>query len=376
MTSNSDLYLIPMQATVLFILFLLIGVPVILTLINIVMLFCERKAKKAFSATLDILIFALGIPFTALLWLSYEFVEWDVQVDDLYGLHDNLAYTPISYEFMPAILLTAFLAFLGFALIRAKKGKLPPLICALCYCAMFVGCILSVACIVQVSEHFTKGVVWLFTLLPFNYILCAVRVMRGSVREIAASVRDREYSSPILRFCQRVTSNSAGFMLFSFLMTAPFLFVILTVLVLFGQAPDAHIRAFTETAEWTLSQKIPPPRLDYHGHYLCTVAARGDEKVVKPLRAGKRRGRLIVVNRQLLVANAFEDLIMEKAPRLHKIIRGIYDRTGLPISKYINTRSRSNAVYLLMKPLEWLFVIILYSLDRKPENRIALQYTK
>ena len=27
-----------------------------------------------------------------------------------------------------------------------------------------------------------------------------------------------------------------------------------------------------------------------------------------------------------------------------------------------------------MKPLEWLFVIVLYAADRKPENRIAQQY--
>jgi hypothetical protein len=27
-----------------------------------------------------------------------------------------------------------------------------------------------------------------------------------------------------------------------------------------------------------------------------------------------------------------------------------------------------------MKPLEWTFLLILYSFDRKPENRIARQY--
>jgi hypothetical protein len=147
-------------------------------------------------------------------------------------------------------------------------------------------------------------------------------------------------------------------------------------MLLFGQKPDSIITAFTNTADWTLSQKIPPPRIDYEGHYLCTVAACGDEKVVKPIRAGKRHGRLIVVNRQLLVANAFEDLIKERTPRFHKIVRTIYDKVGLPISKYINTKKRSNVVYFIMKPLEWLFVIVLYTFDKNPENRIAIQYTK
>ena len=136
------------------------------------------------------------------------------------------------------------------------------------------------------------------------------------------------------------------------------------------------ITAFTNTADWTLSQKIPPPRIDYDGHYLCTVAACGNEKLVKPIRAGKRHGQLIVVNRQLLVANAFEDLLKEKTPNFHKIVRGTYDKIGLPISKYINSKEKSNIVYILMKPLEWLFLIVLYTFDKNPENRISIQYTK
>ena len=42
---------------------------------------------------------------------------------------------------------------------------------------------------------------------------------------------------------------------------------------------------------------------------LCTVALRGHEKLVRPTRMGLRRGERIVVNRQLCVANAFEQLL-------------------------------------------------------------------
>ena len=34
----------------------------------------------------------------------------------------------------------------------------------------------------------------------------------------------------------------------------------------------------------------------------------------------------------------------------------------------------ADAVYLIMKPLEWLFVAVLYLFDAKPEDRIARQY--
>jgi hypothetical protein len=40
------------------------------------------------------------------------------------------------------------------------------------------------------------------------------------------------------------------------------------------------------------------------GHYLCTVSAKGHKKLVKPIRAGIRRGSRISVNHQLLIANA------------------------------------------------------------------------
>lgn len=135
-------------------------------------------------------------------------------------------------------------------------------------------------------------------------------------------------------------------MLISFLTAIPLFLIVIIFLTLFGQQPDSAIKMFTETAEWTLSQKIPPPRLDYDGHYLCTVAACGDKRVVKPLRAGKRKNRLIVVNRQLLVANAFEELISEKAPKLHKPIRKAYDKFGLPISRYIVTKRRSDKPFI------------------------------
>jgi len=112
--------------------------------------------------------------------------------------------------------------------------------------------------------------------------------------------------------------------------------------------------------------------LEYKGHYLCTVAAGGHRKLVRPLRLGYRRGAVIVVNRQLAVANAFEELLQERLPRL---VRHFYDNHGYPLSQKITTPFRADLVYLLMKPLKWLFAAVLYSFDLAPECRIARQYT-
>ena len=40
----------------------------------------------------------------------------------------------------------------------------------------------------------------------------------------------------------------------------------------------------------------------------------------------------------------------------------------------IGLPSLADIIYFLMKPLEWLFLLVLYLFDTNPENRIAVQY--
>lgn len=155
----------------------------------------------------------------------------------------------------------------------------------------------------------------------------------------------------------------------------PLLGILIGILFLFGQKPDAVIKAFTETSDWTLSQRVAPQNIYYDEHYLCTVAAGGHEKIVKPGRLGVRHGHQVIVNRQLCVANAFEQVLEERLPRLHKRVRHFYDTYGFPAAKLIRSRYTADVIYFLMKPLEWLFLIVLYLTDVNPEDRIAVQYT-
>ena len=138
-------------------------------------------------------------------------------------------------------------------------------------------------------------------------------------------------------------------------------------------APDAGIHVFTRTCVGTLATLQVPPCHD--GHYLCTVAAQGHPWLVRPQRWGRRGGRPIIVNRQLAVANAFEDLLHERWPRFGRLARRTYDRVGLPISRYLRRRWMADLCYLAMKPAEWGFLLVLLLLDRKPpEDRIARMY--
>ncbi|MBQ1172119.1 MAG: hypothetical protein IIX48_05945 [Lachnospiraceae bacterium] len=76
---------------------------------------------------------------------------------------------------------------------------------------------------------------------------------------------------------------------------------------------DAPIKAFTDSADWTFSKQLPSPPIDY-------------------------------------------------------------DTYGYPVSRYITSLLRADIDYLLMKPLEWAFLIFLYLVDLHPEKRINKQY--
>ena len=164
-----------------------------------------------------------------------------------------------------------------------------------------------------------------------------------------------------------------------FIFCLPLLVVLTAVLMLVGQKPDSLIRAFTDTYKHGFSQwDYKCDNVECGGHYLCSVAANGHTKVVKPQRWGVRNGHHIICNRQLLISNAFEDLLQEKLPFLHRPIRQQYNKVGNFIHRYygiFNIKLVADVIYILMKPLEWLFLLTLYTFDRKPENRIAKQYT-
>lgn len=216
-----------------------------------------------------------------------------------------------------------------------------------------------------------------FLIFPINYILCSIRAEIECVNYYKKKQIDKiEYKNKFLNKCNNILMkiDAEKWPIIAIIFSIPLAIILICILVLFGQRPDECIRAFTETSDWTLSQKYSPPPVYYDGHYLCTVSLRGHKNVVKPLRYGIRKNEKIVVNRQLCIANAFEQLIQEKTPKFHHFIRYIYDKYGYPISKHINTAWQADVTYILMKPLEYIFLFVLYLFDKKPENRIAMQY--
>ena len=208
----------------------------------------------------------------------------------------------------------------------------------------------------------------------FFLLIYSIHLLWVRIKEWQEDRTEISYENRLLQFFHQLLNKSRNWPWLAVLLALPTLALVVLILMLFGQQPDSMIKAWTNTADWAFSQKIPPQNLIIDEHYLCTVAAGGHEKVVKPQRMGVRHGHPVVVNRQLCIANAFEQVLEEKTPRFHRFLRRNYDRYGYPFAKHIKKKWAMDVIYYLMKPLEWLFLLVLYLVDRQPENRIALQY--
>jgi hypothetical protein len=360
------------------ILILLLTVPIAYTVGNVIFLLKKNfeTADNARRGLFDVSGILIGALYFSIA-IGFAEVTEKPWTEPLVA-HDEYHFF-FSYEQLPTIIVLILISALGYFALRFFRSKLPPLPFALCLSGVFIGVLLMAAFTVQTFKVYNDGIFFIiyFPLLyQINLLICIIRLVRACVLEKTKALA--EDNSPLkknrfIEKCGKLLTHSTGWLLAAFILMFPLLIILLAILALFGQAPDSIIRAFTDTADWTFSQKIAPEKI-YGGHYLCTAAAKGDKKLVKPLRTGLRHGDRIIVNRQLCVANAFEDWIMQHTPRFHKAVRAFYDRRGYPLSKHITTPARANVTYVLMKPLEWAFVVFLYLVDKKPENRIAAQY--
>lgn len=211
---------------------------------------------------------------------------------------------------------------------------------------------------------------WFLNLYIANIWICAAKLIGQKIFEY----NHKEVDVVNLKRVTKYLNNASRWPMYAFLFMWPIMGVIIALAMLFGQDYDSIIKAWTETSDWNLSTRVASANIQLDQHYLCTVAARGHKDFVKPIRLGYRRGNYIVVNRQLCVASAFEQLLEERTPKLHKALRSFYDKYGLPIARIIRSPFASDFVYILMKPLEWIFLGALYLFDIRPEVRIAQQY--
>lgn len=380
-------------------LILLAGGPVLLTIVNLI----NVLKRKSILAWVEYPTLALGALCSLLLVAFVEFLP----PDEPRIANDSLSlYSPISRADSGLIAAAAVLGVVGFVTLREtiapppggtmsmkeratqdqpetdgipvsySPRSIPPLLAVLCLAAMYLTCVAAVFWLVQIWGGVAdKGWSFWMSLVPLNFLLLTVTTQIRVFRTRRATISDSsEQRHRLLWWSIRISNKVETWPAYALVAIFPLLGAMWSVSLLFGQQPDAAVRAFTNTAQWTFSTRTPPPAVTVDSHYLCTAALVGHRRVVRPTRAGVRHGRRIVVNRQLCVANAFEQLLEERVPRTHRLIRGSYHRFGLPVSRWIRTPLVADMTYLFMKPLEWAFIAVLYLSDCEPESRIARQY--
>ena len=390
----------PQEILYIFLACLCLIYPIELFLVNIVALVrTVRHPGKLLPGTFEVKLYnkmdlvtvivgtVLSIFYSVL--IEIDGVLWNAVWNE--QLHNKEIHQPIWTGALPTVLTLLAAGVIGYIVLLIRRiNDTPPLVTVLCIGAMYIGASQLIFFVVQIfkitpftglvySSGFFPCLEFLPLMeLPFCCISMAARLIIRKIYEWnldaehnAESYAGKGFSGSL----NRILNNASSWPVIAIIAAIPVLGLILAVLSLFGQYPDHVIRAWTETAQWNLSKMQAPPNVFFDEHYLCTVAAGGHERVVKPIRMGERHGHRIVVNRQLLVANAFEQILEEKTPRMHKVIRGFYDIHGYPIARHIKTRIAADMVYFIMKPLEWLFLLVLYLTDPAPENRIAMQYT-
>lgn len=372
---------------------LVLVLPVALVALDI--FFIVKKREKIWF---EVLAFSVGTIYMLLAYMLWDLPDYDYPLN-VYGTAK--AHAPFNFEYFDSVALFAGWGFISYLLLKYIKKKLPPIVETLMLAGVYIGMILSGMWVIQLlggarpvgierkilfGEEAAEGMfsfslsfsdyvmILCLCVVPVIFIIHSMRLLVRIVKEKAAFQENVVYENAVLKGVNTFLCKGTKVFWLALIAILPVLGILVIILILFGQQPDSIILAFTKTSDWILSGEISPPPVAYDTHYLCTVSLRGHKKLVKPVRFGLRRGEKIVVNRQLCVANAFEQLIEERTPKFHKAIRTFYDTYGYPISKHINSAWSADVVYLLMKPLEWIFVLVLYLFDTRPEDRIHSQY--
>lgn len=345
-------------------------IPGVLTIWNIYNCFSKRPKREKLISSLT--IFVGGNFYMMLYALSFDIAgDWYEQVNTLQYHY------AISSDYNGILSIVILLGLIGyFTLLFISADKLPPAVSIISISLVILLNVFQIAYAVQLAKNI-DGLEMLLYVYHFNVLILSARVIQRHMKQQIVIFQSRTTETGnnerFMKFYKKV-KNISNYTILVFVALFFIVAIIEIIFVIAGQGLDAPIKAFTDTADWTFSKQLPPPPLEYEGHYLCTVAAGGHKRVVKPLRLGTRRGATIVVNRQLCIANAFEELIQVKFPKFHRVVRHIYDTYGYPVSNLITNPLRADVIYIIMKPLEWIFLFFLYLLDLRPEQRIKNQY--
>lgn len=178
--------------------------------------------------------------------------DWDVV------LSNAEKHTPIYSQSMPTVCVIALIGMVGYFFVNfIPLEKMPPLLLVLGMSAMYLGTLESIIWCVQVCSMEIWSEAYLM-LLPFNCLIITAKTVCCKMIEWQNMPHENINVSKnvFLTKCNQVLMKSEYWPLAAFLLMWPLLGILIALLMLFGQAPDSVVRAWTETSDWNLSQKI------------------------------------------------------------------------------------------------------------------------
>lgn len=119
--------------------------------------------------------------------------------------------------------------------------------------------------------------------------------------------------------------------------------------------------------QWSRQVYESLPNQAPQGCFVVTAAGRGHAQIVGPFFEINHRGENRRANQQLITLWQFEERWRKQFPQSHRRFRQIYNRLGPCVAAGIRSPWLADAMFLALKPAEWLAKLCL---NKKPSNRL------
>lgn len=273
------------------------------------------------------------------------------------------------WRYIHAVIILLFISLASFFISFYLKKQVGPLLLFIVSIGMLFGIILLGFMLAHLCVALPFAIIppLVFYGLPVYAIIPSIILMIFELKDLYLFLKD-----------QTIDKAFEGLTISELLLNiSPLLLPISVIYIAYkfvlDQSSSTLVKAFTEAHEGLFANgacENCPPVSDY----LCTIAAQGYPGIVKPLRMGVRLGKPLVVNRQLLVSNAFEEWLYVNFPLIHRPVRKVYDALNIPVNKWCKYKLFATSLYFLWKPLEWMGLILIYLFEKEPEDLINRQY--
>lgn len=230
-----------------------------------------KKQLKEYSFWInDGLIFFLG---TGLSWLALEMAQV-VYVDWPETLVNNQIHSPMQTEAWSGQFFLLLLGVLAYLVLNIFQTKLlPPLLTVLLISCLYPSFVFAVLWTIQLSSLIETD---FFTycylcLVPFNICLIYSRTILQTIQLWQAELAKQ--SNPRFPRLSALLQKSLSLPIWLLFFSLPYLAVLGSYLILFGQKPDQLLQMWTETSRMALPHRHLSARSSARKSHCCSVFA-------------------------------------------------------------------------------------------------------